>query len=132
MEAEAYDGPSLIIAYSHCIAHGINMTKGMANQKAATESGHWPLYRYNPMLAREDKNPFKLDSKPPKIRFEQYAYLEARYKMLTRSNPEEARRLMTLAQEDVNKRWEVYERLAQEGTTVKTGLEDHQEADQMK
>ncbi len=132
MEAEAYDGPSLIIAYSHCIAHGINMTKGMANQKAATESGHWPLYRYNPMLAQEDKNPFKLDSKPPKIRFEQYAYLEARYKMLTRSNPEEAKRLMTLAQEDVDKRWEVYERLAQEGTPAKTGTEDLQEADEMK
>ena len=63
LEAEAYDGPSLIIAYSHCIAHGIDMAKGMNNQKAAVESGHWPLYRYNPMLAAEGKNPFKLDSK---------------------------------------------------------------------
>jgi len=115
MEAEAYDGPSLIIAYSHCIAHGINMTKGMTNQKAAVESGHWPLYRCNPLLAKEGKNPLKLDSKPPKIKFKDYAYMEARYKMLTKSNPEEAKRLMALAEEDVKKRWELYERMATEG-----------------
>jgi pyruvate-ferredoxin/flavodoxin oxidoreductase len=114
LEAEAYDGPSLIIAYSHCIAHGINMAKGMNNQKAAVESGHWPLYRYNPMLAREGKNPLKLDSKAPKIRFEDYAYTEARYKMLTKSNPEEAKRLMALAEEDARKRWKTYEEMAQE------------------
>ena len=118
MEAEAYDGPSLIIAYSHCIAHGINMTTGMTNQKAAVESGHWPLYRYNPMLAREGKNPFKLDSKAPKITFEDYAYTETRYKMLTKSNPEEAKRLMALAEEDVKKRWKVYEELAADGDGV--------------
>jgi len=114
LEAEAYDGPSLIIAYSHCIAHGINMAKGMTNQKAAVESGHWPLYRYNPMLAREGKNPLKLDSKAPKIRFEDYAYTEARYKMLTKINPAEAKRLMALAEEDVRKRWKTYEEMAQE------------------
>jgi len=114
LEAEAYDGPSLIIAYSHCIAHGINMAKGMNNQKAAVESGHWPLYRYNPILAREGKNPLKLDSKAPKIRFEDYAYTEARYKMLTKSNPEEAKRLMALAEEDARKRWKTYEEMAQE------------------
>jgi pyruvate-ferredoxin/flavodoxin oxidoreductase len=114
LEAEAYDGPSLIIAYSHCIAHGINMAKGMNNQKAAVESGHWPLYRYNPLLAREGKNPLKLDSKAPKIRFEDYAYTEARYKMLTKSNPEEAKRLMALAEEDARKRWKTYEEMAQE------------------
>jgi pyruvate-ferredoxin/flavodoxin oxidoreductase len=114
LEAEAFDGPSLIIAYSHCIAHGINMAKGMTNQKAAVESGHWPLYRHNPVLAREGKNPFKLDSKPPKIKFEEYAYMEARYKMLTKINADEAKRLMRLAQEDVKKRWEVYEALAKE------------------
>jgi pyruvate-ferredoxin/flavodoxin oxidoreductase len=114
IEAEAYDGPSIIIAYSHCIAHGINMEKGMVNQKAAVESGHWPLYRYNPLLTREGKNPFKLDSKAPKIPFEQYAYMEARYKMLTKSNPEEAKRLMELAQEDVNERWETMEMMAKE------------------
>jgi pyruvate-ferredoxin/flavodoxin oxidoreductase len=114
MEAEAYQGPSLIIAYSHCIAHGINMTNGMVNQKAAVESGHWPLYRYNPLLAREGKNPLKLDSKPPKIRFEDYAYLEARYKMLTKSNPEEAKRLMKLAEEDAKHRYSVLEEMVHE------------------
>ncbi len=114
VEAEAYDGPSLIIAYSHCIAHGINMTKGMSNQRLAVECGHWPLYRYNPMLAREGKNPFKLDSKAPKITFEEYAYTETRYKMLTKSNPEEARRLMVLAEADVKARWKKYEEMAQE------------------
>ena len=114
MEAEAYDGPSLIIAYSHCIAHGIDMMKGMVNQKAAVESGHWPLYRYNPMAAHEGKNPFKLDSKPPKIRFEDYAYMEARYKMLTKINPEAAKQLMALAQEDVTTRWKLYEDMAKE------------------
>jgi pyruvate-ferredoxin/flavodoxin oxidoreductase len=114
LEAEAYDGPSLIIAYSHCIAHGIDMAKGMNHQKAAVESGHWPLYRYNPMTAAEGKNPLKLDSKAPKIRFDEYAYMETRYKMLTKSNPEEAKRLMVLAQEDVVKRWKIYEHLAKE------------------
>jgi pyruvate-ferredoxin/flavodoxin oxidoreductase len=114
LEAEAYDGPSLIIAYSHCIAHGIDMAKGMTHQKAAVESGHWPLYRYNPMTAAEGKNPLKLDSKAPKIRFDEYAYMETRYKMLTKSNPEEAKRLMVLAQEDVVKRWKIYEHLAKE------------------
>lgn len=114
IEAEAYDGPSIIIAYSHCIAHGINMTKGMMNQKAAVESGHWPLFRHNPMLAREGKNAFKLDSKAPKIKFEEYAYMEARYKMLTKSDPEAAKRLMVLAQEDVKKRWTLYEEMAKD------------------
>ena len=125
MEAEAYDGPSVIIAYSHCIAHGINMTKGMMNQKAAVESGHWPLYRYNPTLAKEGKNPFKLDSKPPKIKFSEYAYLETRYKMLTKSDPEEAKRLMELAQQDVEKRWEVLEGMAEEadGAPARTPAE---------
>jgi pyruvate-ferredoxin/flavodoxin oxidoreductase len=114
LEAEAYDGPSLIIAYSHCIAHGINMAKGMTNQKAAVESGHWPLYRYNPMLAAEGKNPLKLDSKAPKMKFEEYAYMEARYKMLTKSDPEQAKILMALAQEDVRKRWAVLQDMARE------------------
>jgi pyruvate-ferredoxin/flavodoxin oxidoreductase len=121
MEAEAYDGPSLIIAYSHCIAHGINMTKGMNNQKAAVESGHWPLYRYNPLLAREGKNPFKLDSKTPKIKFEEYAYMEARYKMLTKSNPEAAKHLMGKAEEDTRNRYKIYEEMARaDASTVST------------
>ncbi|MEO8167638.1 MAG: pyruvate:ferredoxin (flavodoxin) oxidoreductase, partial [bacterium] len=118
MEAEAYDGPSLIIAYSHCIAHGINMTKGMTNQKMAVECGHWPVYRFNPMLALEGKNPLKLDSKAPKIKFAEYAYMETRYKMLTKSHPEEAKRLMKLAQEDVDARWKALEELASDGNAA--------------
>jgi pyruvate-ferredoxin/flavodoxin oxidoreductase len=120
LEAEAYDGPSLIVAYSHCIAHGIDMAKGMTNQKMAVESGHFPLYRYNPMLAREGKNPLKLDSKAPKIRFDEFAYMETRFKMLTKSNPEEAKRLMALAQGDVQRKWKMYAELAKEdGTAAK-------------
>ncbi len=123
IEAEAYNGPSLIIAYSHCIAHGINMTKGMVNQKLAVESGHWPVYRYNPLLARDGKNPLKLDSKAPKVKLEDYTYLETRYKMLTKSNPAEAKRLLKLAQEDVHKRWVLYELMARgtNGTPEKAG-----------
>ncbi|MDI6778640.1 MAG: pyruvate:ferredoxin (flavodoxin) oxidoreductase [Bacteroidota bacterium] len=112
LEAEAYNGPSLIIAYSHCIAHGINMQKGMDNQKAAVESGHWPLYRFNPDLLKEGKNPLKLDSKAPTISFKDYAYMETRYKMLTMSKPQEAKRLIELAQNDVKQRWNMYEQLA--------------------
>jgi pyruvate-ferredoxin/flavodoxin oxidoreductase len=91
IEAEAYDGPSLIIAYSHCIAHGINMAKGMDNQKGAVDSGYWPLFRYNPDNVDEGKNPLKMDSKAPKIKLSEYAYKETRYKMLTKSKPEVAK-----------------------------------------
>ena len=111
LEAEAYDGPSIIIAYSHCIAHGINMGLGMQNQKAAVDSGYWQLYRYNPVLIKEGKNPFKLESKGLKIPFKDYAYLETRYKMLTKSHPQRAEELIKEAQEDVNERWQEYERL---------------------
>ncbi|MFA6469188.1 MAG: pyruvate:ferredoxin (flavodoxin) oxidoreductase [Bacteroidota bacterium] len=112
LEAEAYDGPSLIIAYSHCIAHGINMRNGMNAQKLAVDSGYWPLYRYNPALVKEGKNPFQLDSKPPKVKFEEFAYNEIRYKMLTKMDPEKAKRLLREAQEDVYKKWRFYEQLA--------------------
>jgi pyruvate-ferredoxin/flavodoxin oxidoreductase len=112
LEAEAYDGPSLIIAYSHCIAHGINMAKGMKNQKAAVDSGYWQLYRYNPDLAEAGQNPFKLDSKGLKIPLKDYAYMETRYKMLTKSHPKIAEQLIKEAQEDVTSRWKEYERLA--------------------
>ncbi len=112
LEAEAYDGPSIIIAYSHCIAHGINMAKGMEHQKAAVESAYWPLFRFNPTLAKEGKNPLKLDSKPPKIKVQDYAYTETRYKMLTKFNPENAKKLMELAQKHVNMKWHYYEQLA--------------------
>jgi pyruvate-ferredoxin/flavodoxin oxidoreductase len=112
LEAEAYDGPSLIIAYSHCIAHGINIRYGMDAQKKAVDSAYWPLYRYNPELATEGKNPFQLDSKPPKIKFEEFAYNEIRYKMLTKMAPEKAKKLLREAQDDIMKKWKFYEQLA--------------------
>ena len=114
IEAEAYDGPSLIIAYSQCIAHGIDMAKGMRNQKAAVDSGYWQLYRYNPNLIKEGKNPFKLESKGLKIPLKDYAYMETRYKMLTKSDPETAKELIKLAQQDVYDRWNTYEQMAAE------------------
>jgi pyruvate-ferredoxin/flavodoxin oxidoreductase len=109
LEAEAYDGPSLIIAYSHCIAHGINMVKGLEQQKLAVNSAYWPLYRYNPLLAKEGKNPLVLDSKPPAIPLKDYAYNEVRYRMLVNSHPEVAEMLIKLAQADVKERWKMYE-----------------------
>jgi len=112
IEAEAYNGPSLIIAYSHCIAHGIDMSTGMKNQKAAVDSGHWPLFRYNPDLTKEGKNPFKLESKGLKIPFKDYAYLETRYKMLTKSHPELAAKLLLEAQADTETTWKTYEQMA--------------------
>jgi pyruvate-ferredoxin/flavodoxin oxidoreductase len=112
LEAEAYDGPSIIIAYSNCIAHGYDMKFGMSQQKAAVLSGYWPLMRYNPVLRSEGKNPFQLDSKAPSIPFKQYAYQEARYAMLARSEPETALSLLRLAQDDVNRNWHVYQNCA--------------------
>jgi pyruvate-ferredoxin/flavodoxin oxidoreductase len=108
LEAEAYDGPSIIIAYSHCIAHGINMAKGMTNQKIAVETGYWPLFRYSPKLAREGKNPFKMDSKEPKLPLHEFTQLETRFKMLEKSHPERAKILLDLSQEEIKKRWEYY------------------------
>lgn len=113
LEAEAYEGPSLIIAYSHCIAHGINMAGGMQQQKAAVESGAKLLYRYNPDRTHQGENPLQLDSKSPKIPLEQYMYAENRFKMLKASKPEDARRLLAEAQEDVKSRWAMYQYLAQ-------------------
>ncbi len=107
-EAEAHDGPSLIIAYSHCIAHGYDMAHGLEQQKAAVLSGYWPLFRYNPNLVEKGINPFQLDSKAPSIPLKQYAYQEARYTMLVRSDPTAAAELLGLAQEDVNRRWRIY------------------------
>jgi pyruvate-ferredoxin/flavodoxin oxidoreductase len=114
LEAEAYDGPSLIIAYSHCIAHGIEMSKGMEQQKLAVQSGYWPLYRYNPELHAEGKNPLTLDSKEPTISLEKFAYNETRFRMLLQSNEERAESLMKLAQHDVRDRWHHYQDLALE------------------
>jgi len=112
LEADAYDGPSIIIAYSHCIAHGINMAKGLEQQQKAVNSGHYPLFRFNPMLAEQGQNPLKLDSKPPTIRFEDFAYSETRYKMLSKSNPEQSKALIDQAQAEISARWKMYEQLA--------------------
>jgi len=108
LEAEAHNGPSLIIAYSHCIAHGYDMVFGLNQQKSAVLSGYWPLIRYNPALRLEGKNPFQLDSRAPSIPLKQYAYQEARYTMLARSNPEAAAELLLEAQDDVDRQWRVY------------------------
>jgi pyruvate-ferredoxin/flavodoxin oxidoreductase len=107
-EAEAHDGPSIIIAYSSCIAHGYDLVHGLEQQKLAVQSGYWPLMRYNPALRQEGKNPFQLDSKAPSIRLKDYAYREARYTMLARGNPEMAAELLTEAQDDVERQWRVY------------------------
>ena len=112
LEAESYPGPSLILAYSHCIAHGINMTTSMSHQKDAVNCGFWPLYRYDPRDAGAGEHPFHLDSHKPRIRFRDFAMQEARFAMLTRSNPEHAERLLELAQRDIDDQWHYYEQLA--------------------
>ncbi len=116
-EANAYPGPSLVIAYSTCIAHGIDMSQSMAHQKDATRSGYWPLYRYDPRRAETDAHPFVLDSGKPTLPFKAFAEKEARFAMLARVNPERAARLARLAQRDIDERWSYYAQLA--------GLERH-------
>jgi len=111
-EANSYDGPSLIIAYAHCIAQGINMTLGFDQQKAAVQCGAWPLYRFDPRLAAEGKNPLKLDSKEPSLSFTDYAYKENRFKMLTAFKPEHAEALAKQAAADFADRWQMLQRLA--------------------
>jgi pyruvate-ferredoxin/flavodoxin oxidoreductase len=116
-EAEEYQGPSLILAYSHCIAHGYDMADGMKQQKLATASGYWPLIRYNPTLRAAGKKPFVLDSPRPSIPLREYAYNEMRYKILQRTNPEEAEKLMQSAQELVERRWQTYEHMQSQGAS---------------
>jgi pyruvate-ferredoxin/flavodoxin oxidoreductase len=112
IEADAYEGPSLIIAYSHCINHGIDMRKGLDQQRLAVQSGIWPLYRYNPALAEEGKNPLLIDSKDPTVPVEDYAYNETRYRMLAQSDETRAEMLMHLAKRDVANRWSLYKQMA--------------------
>ena len=119
LEAEAFDGPSLILAYSPCIEHGIDMAKGLDQQDLAVKSGLWPLYRYNPDRADEGKNPLQLDSKAPSIPLMEYAYNELRYRSLLKSNEERAEKLMKEAQQEVNKRWSLYEQMAQMDYSLK-------------
>ena len=111
-EAEAYDGPSLILAYSHCIAHGIEMRTGLDQQYRAVASGHWPLMRYNPVLRMAGKNPFLLDSPRPRIPLRDYHEKELRFRMLSNSDPEAAERFLEFGQDAVNRRWAEYEEMA--------------------
>src|SRR5208337_4143773 len=105
LEAEAYKGPSLVIAYANCIAQGIDMGKGIEEMRRAVACGHWPLFRYNPDLMKEGKNPLVIDSQEPSLRFEEYAYGENRYRALRMSNPKLAAELMKQSQENVERRW---------------------------
>ena len=111
-EAEAYEGPSIIIAYCHCIAHGIDMVNGLDQQKKAVESGHWMLMRYNPDLAKEGKNPLIIDSKEPTLPLEDYIYNEVRYKSLKAANPEEAAILLKEEEKSIKDRWRFYRHMA--------------------
>ena len=113
-EAEEYDGPSLILAYSHCIAHGYDMANGLTQQNLATASGYWPLIRYNPALRAAGKKPFVLDSPRPSIPFKDYAYNENRYRILARTNPEVAEKLLKSAQELIELRWQTCEHMAKQ------------------
>jgi pyruvate-ferredoxin/flavodoxin oxidoreductase len=124
VEAEAYPGPSLLIAYAHCIAHGINMTAGYLEQKKAVACGHWPLYRFDPRLKEQDKNPLQLDSKAPTENFEDYAYGENRYRTLKQSKPEAAAQLIKLAGSDAAQRYALMEQLANLACDVKSEASD--------
>jgi pyruvate-ferredoxin/flavodoxin oxidoreductase len=113
LEADAYDGPSLIIAYSHCISHGIPMEKGLEQQRLAVQSGAWSLYRYNPLLGAKGENPLAIDSKEPSIPLSEYAYKETRYQMLINKDEVRAEKLMTEANQDAKLRWERLQQLAE-------------------
>jgi pyruvate-ferredoxin/flavodoxin oxidoreductase len=112
LEAEAYEGPSIIIAYSHCIAHGIDMAKGLTQQELAVKSGAWPLFRFNPRNVVEGKNPLKIDSRKPSIGWDEYALNENRFKVLLKSHPDRAEELMERAEHDVEGRWDLYKQMA--------------------
>lgn len=113
-EAESYPGPSIIIAYSHCIAHGYDLAFGMQQQKAAVDTGYWPLFRHDPRRAAQGENPFTLDSKRSELPLQEYMYKEGRYNMLVHKDPKRAAELLRLARADVDARWRVYQELAQE------------------
>ena len=116
-DAEAYEGPSLILAYSHCIAHGYDLRDGMNQQHRAVASGYWPLFRYDPTMRRADMNPFRLDSTRPRLRYEDYIYRELRFRILTQTRPEEARVLLQQMQATADARYRFYEDMAaREGT----------------
>ncbi|MGI9428066.1 MAG: pyruvate:ferredoxin (flavodoxin) oxidoreductase, partial [Bythopirellula sp.] len=111
-EAESFRGPSVILAYSHCVAHGINMATSMSHQKEVVQSGFWPLYHYDPRLARQGELPFRLDSRKPTIPFEKFAMKEGRFAILARSDPDQAKQLFELAQQDIDDQWNYYQQMA--------------------
>jgi pyruvate-ferredoxin/flavodoxin oxidoreductase len=121
LEAEAFDGPSLVIAYAHCIAHGINMTTAVDEHKKAIACGHWPLYRFNPDLIAQNKNPLQLDSKAPTISFEEYAMGENRYRVLMKKSPKIAAEMMKRGNEVTARRFALYEKMA--AMTFESGSE---------
>jgi pyruvate-ferredoxin/flavodoxin oxidoreductase len=121
LEAESYDGPSIIIAYSHCIEHGIDMSLGTRNQKIAVDTGYWPLFRFDPRQVSQGKNPFKLDSKAPKGSVSEFTSLETRFNILKKTHPDRAEFLTKLAQDDVAQRWKMYEQLSKEFEPQKPG-----------
>jgi pyruvate-ferredoxin/flavodoxin oxidoreductase len=123
-EAEAHPGVSLIIAYSPCIAHGIDMSQQMRHQKAAAESGYWPLFRYDPAAVAAGEPPLRLDSRAPTLRFRDFAATEARFSMLERSNPEHAEELLAQAQRDIDDRWHLYEQMVQVERSAVYGVTD--------
>jgi pyruvate-ferredoxin/flavodoxin oxidoreductase len=126
--AEAYDGPSLIIAYSHCIAHGYDLIKGNDEQKKAVASGHWPLFRYDPTLHEQGKNPMVLDSSAPSIKLEEYIYNENRYNVLRKTDPERAKLLLEKSQKLVDDHYKLYKYLSERnmdtGETEKSEVTD--------
>ncbi len=127
LEAEAYDGPSIVIAFSPCIAHGYDLKHGMEQQKAAVQAGYWPLFRFNPALIDAGKNPLQLDSKKPSVGLNKYMYNETRFTILQNSDPETARRLLQEAQHDVEARWKLYEALAAVAPPEKRASETEEE-----
>jgi pyruvate-ferredoxin/flavodoxin oxidoreductase len=126
LEAEAYPGPSLVIAYSHCIAHGYDMAYGVEQQKKAVSSGAWPVYRFDPRRIREGEAPLQLDSGPPKSPLIEYMRGEARFRMVEKQDPERFRKLVDAAQREAAARVSVYEQLSH--LTVPTGVREKQEA----
>ena len=126
-EAEAYDGPSLILAYSQCIAHGTDLRFGMKQAARATASGYWPLFRYDPSMRQRGMNPFRLDSTRPRIPLEQYRYNEVRFKSLVQTRPDDARLMLAQAQLSVEERYRLYEDFAsRDGTRFHPHWEDAQ------
>ena len=130
-EAAAHPGPSLVIAYSPCIAHGIDMGEMMQHQKMAATSGYWPLYRYDPRREVDGDHALHLDSSKPTITFADFAMTEARFAMLARANPEAADELMTLAQRDIDDRWHLYEQMVEVERTARYGIVDDSDLDDL-